>query len=575
MSDSDDFIKIKLAILGGSITNEIADQIELSLLNFGIKSVIYQSNYNRYYEEAIFDDRELLSFKPNIVYIHTNWRNVQNYPCIDMDLDKINSLLNQEYERFLNIWTAINKKIHCPIIQNNFERPNFRLLGNRDVWDYRGRSNFISKLNQKFYKYAQNHDSFYINDLEYLSQDYGLSEWNNPFFWYMYKLAMPMDAIPYVAQSVANIIKSIYGKNKKVLTLDLDNTLWGGVIGDDGVDNILIGKGTPEAEAYTAFQEYCKNLKDIGVVLSVDSKNDINNAIEGLNHPEGILRPDDFVDIKANWGPKDKNLQQIASELSLGIDSFVFVDDNPVEREIVSAQLPDVAIPDIDKVENYINVLDHNGYFETINLSTEDKKKTEMYLANAEASKSQAKFTNYDDYLDSLEMRAVIEEFKPVYYQRIAQLTNKTNQFNLTTLRCTQEDICNMQESKDYICLYGRLIDKFSDNGIVSVVTGHISGKEIHIKLWLMSCRVLKRGLEDAMMNSLILWAKNHNIKKIFGYYFPTQKNKMVENFYDNYGFNLVAGDEEKEYCLNIEDYNVKNLHMDIEDIFNDTISKG
>ena len=260
----------------------------------------------------------------------------------------------------------------------------------------------------------------------------------------------------------------------------------------------------PEGQVYAEFQSYCKALKSIGVILAVDSKNDEANALAGLNHPDGVLRPDDFVAIKANWEPKDLNLKAIASELNLGADSFVFADDNPAERAIVAAQVPGAAVPALDGAENYIKTLDHGGYFEVTALSKEDLKKTELYHQNAERAKAQAAFTDYGQYLDSLEMTATVKGFEPLYIQRIAQLTNKSNQFNLTTLRCSEDDIRAMAEDKNYLCLCGKLVDKFGDNGIVTVVAGQKQGDALHMRLWLMSCRVLKRGMEDALMDTVV-----------------------------------------------------------------------
>lgn len=228
---------------------------------------------------------------------------------------------------------------------------------------------------------------------------------------------------------------------------------------------------------YAEFQSYCKALQTIGVVLAVDSKNDEANALAGLNHPDSVLHPDDFVCIKANWDPKDQNLKAIAAELSLGADSFVFADDNPAERAIVAAQLPGVATPVLDGAENYIKMLDHGGYFETTILSGDDLKKTAQYHARAQAAQAQAAFADYGQYLDSLEMTATIRPFEAVYMQRIAQLTNKSNQFNLTTLRCTEDDIRSMAEKPDWITLYGKLVDKFADNGVVTVVAGQAQAK--------------------------------------------------------------------------------------------------
>lgn len=557
----------KIAILGGSTTNEVADQLGLFLLNYGIEAEFYQSEYGQYWQDAMFGTPELDKFKPDVIYIHTNWRNVEHFPTTADTPAQVEELLDAEYTRFETMWQALADKFSCPVIQNNFDRPNYRLMGNRDVWDVRGRTNFLSRLNQKFYAYAAAHEDFYINDLDYLASDYGLTAWGDAFFWHMYKYAMCLDAIPSLANSLANIIKSLYGRNKKALVLDLDNTLWGGVVGDDGVDGIAVGPEVPEGQVYAEFQSYCKALKSIGVVLAVDSKNDEENALAGLNHPDGVLRPEDFVAIKANWDPKDQNLRAIADELNLGVDSFVFADDNPAERAIVEAQVPGVATPVLDGAENYIKTLDHGGYFEVTTLSGEDLKKTELYHANAERRRAQAAFADYGAYLDSLEMTATIRGFEPLYIQRIAQLTNKSNQFNLTTLRCSEDDIRGMADDPAWLCLYGKLVDKFGDNGVVTVVAGQTEGETLHLRLWLMSCRVLKRGMEDAMMDAVVADAAARGLKTIRGYYYPTAKNGMVKDFYAGMGFTQVEADAEGNttWELAVDGYTPRHPHMKIE----------
>ena len=560
-------LKKKVAILGGSTTNEVADQLGLFLLQYGIEAEFYQSEYAQYWQDAMFGTPELDAFHPDIIYIHTTWRNITDFPTTQSAADEIDSMLDAQYQHFLTMWQKLSQKFHCPIIQNNFDRPNYRLMGNRDIYDPHGRSNFISRLNQLFYQYAAQQEDFYINDIDYLSADYGLTAWGDAFYWHMYKYAMCLDAIPSLANSIANIIKAIYGKNKKALVLDLDNTLWGGVIGDDGVDGIAIGPEVPEGQVYAEFQSYCKALKSIGVILAVDSKNDEANALAGLNHPDGILRPDDFVSIHANWENKDLNLKAIADELSLGVDSFVFADDNPAERAIVAAQLPGVATPPLDGAENYIKMLDHGGYFEVTTLSGEDLKKTELYHANAQRRQAEASFADYDAYLRSLDMHATIRGFENIYIQRIAQLTNKSNQFNLTTLRCSEDDIRAMAENPNWLCLYGKLVDKFGDNGVVTVVAGEQQGDTLYLRLWLMSCRVLKRGMEDAMMDCLVQDAVKRGVKTIVGYYYPTAKNAMVKEFYGGMGYTKTAEDAEGNttWTLDVQSYSFKQPPMAIE----------
>ena len=536
----------KIAILGGSTTHDIKDILELFLLNYGIEPEFYESDYNQYWQDIMFDNANLIQFSPDIIFIHTTTRNIATFPGISNTEDDIEKLLQQTYSPYVQMWDKIFQQYKCPIIQNNFEQPYYRILGNRDVSDKHGRLNFINRLNNMFYEYSQSHEHFYINDINYIASCYGIQRWADPFYWHMYKMAMALSAIPEFAFNLANIIKSIYGKNKKAFVLDLDNTLWGGVIGDDGPDKIEIGQETSLGQLYSEFQSYIKALKDIGVLLTIDSKNDECTALSGLNRPDTILKPNDFTVIKANWLPKNKNVLDIANELNIGVDSLVFVDDNPAERFIIQQQITTVAVPDIGTPEQYIERIDRNGYFEVTNISADDLKRNEMYQTNIERQKQIGKYTSYEDYLRSLEMVAEIGSFSSTYMSRIAQLTNKSNQFNLTTKRCSLADIEAFARNPEYITLYGKLSDRFGDNGVVSVVWGHIDTKYntiFHIDCWLMSCRVLKRGMESAMMDSLFHKCLKKGIKEIYGYYYPTPKNKMVENFYSEFDYQLVSKD--------------------------------
>ena len=561
----------KIAILGGSTTNEVADQLGLFLLQYGIEAEFYQSEYAQYWQDAMFGTPELDDFHPDVIYIHTNWRNLTALPTTADSEAAIDAMLDEQYAHFETMWQALEQKFACPVIQNNFDRPNFRLMGNRDIWDPHGRSNFISRLNQKFYAYAASHEHFYINDIDYLSADYGLTAWGDAFFWHMYKYAMSMQAIPDFAFHLSHIIKAVFGKNKKAFVLDLDNTLWGGIVGDDGPENLEIGQETSMGQVYQEFQGYLKEHKKIGVLLNVDSKNEEENALAGLKHPEGILKPEDFIVIKANWLPKSQNLTEIASELNIGRDALVFVDDNPAEREIIRQHVPETAVPEMtdgDQVnpDQFIRILDKNAYFEAVTLSEDDKHRNEMYKANAMRKEQEESFGNYSDFLKSLEMEAVIRGFEPVYYSRIAQLTNKSNQFNLTTKRMTQAEVEQMAQDPGYITLYGKLKDKFGDNGVVSLVIGKKNGDTLELILWLMSCRVLKRDMEQAMLDTLVWQSRESGIRKLHGYYYKTAKNAMVKDFYGAMGFQKLSekdGDSEWEYVIP-EKYENKNLVIDV-----------
>ena len=351
------YINKKIAILGGQTTNDIKNILELFLLNYGIRPTFYESEYNMYYEDGMFSNPELEEFAPDLVFICTCIRNITNWPELVNDRKTVDEKLDVNANKFIGLWKHIRDTYHCPIIQNNFEYPFYRLLGNRDASDYRGHVNFVTRLNQRFYDYVDTHEGIYICDVNYISSSYGLDKWAAPYYWHMYKYAVAVPAIPYLSFNVANIVKSIYGKNKKAFNLDMDNTLWGGIVGDDGADNIEIGQETSLAQTYSEFQEYLKMHKQLGVLLTVNSKNDKENALAGLNRPDSILKPDDFVTIKANWNPKSQNLIETANEMALLPESYVFVDDNPAERAIVESQIPGVAIPEIEGVEHYIQTI--------------------------------------------------------------------------------------------------------------------------------------------------------------------------------------------------------------------------
>lgn len=565
------FLEKKIAILGGSTTRDIRDILELFLLNYGIRPCFYESEYNQYYADGMFPNPALEEFHPDILYIHTSNRNIEQYPSLEDDRTLVTQKLQAEYERFQVLWEHLHAVYGCPVIQNNFEPPLYRLLGNRDASDHRGRWNYIQRLNQMFYEYADTHQDFYIHDICYEAADYGLERWSDPFYWNMYKYAMCVPAIPYTAFQLARIIKSIFGRNKKVLNLDLDNTLWGGVIGDDGPENIEIGQETSLGQTYAEFQDYLKQHKKLGVLLSVNSKNNEETALSGLERADSVLKREDFVAFRANWEPKSHNLYATAEELKLLPESFVFVDDNPAEREIVRQEVPGAAVPEITKVEEYIRVLDRSGFFEVTNFSEDDLKRNEMYLANEQRNRMQKNFSDYGDYLRSLEMKAQIGAFDPAYFSRIAQLTNKSNQFNLTTHRYSQSEIEQIAADPQYLTLCGRLEDKFGDNGVVSIVIGRKEKDVLQIELWLMSCRVLKRDMEYAMMDTLVKQCRDCGIRQIYGYFYPTAKNAMVKDFYALQGFEKLEEDVDvnAKWSFRIpEQYTLKNQVITVMESF-------
>jgi FkbH-like protein len=537
----------RIAVLGGSTTAEVVDQLEIFLLARGIRPVFYQGEYHQYYEEALFPSEALKLFRPELVYLHTTVMNVRQFPAMTDDAAAVENLLSAQLAHFRSVWDGIAKNLQCPVVQNNFEQPWYRPLGNLDGSDDRGRARFVSRLNEGIAQEAGKRNDVHLFDLHYLSARLGLDRWFNPRLWYLYKYAMDLEMIPHLAHALSAHIAALWGKTHKGLVLDLDNTLWGGVIGDDGVEGIQLGAENAEAEAYADFQRYVRALRERGVVLAVCSKNEMAAAQAGFAHPNSVLKLTDFSAFRANWETKSQNVEAIAADINIGLDSLVFVDDNPAERELVQAQLPSIAVPDVgEDVTEFIRLLDRAVLFETASISTEDLRRSEFYSGNRQRVEQQAQFASYEDFLKSLEMTAEIRPFDKPNLERIVQLINKTNQFNLTTKRCTPSEVEHMASDGNHIALYGRLQDKFGDNGLVTVVAGEIRGDELHIHLWLMSCRVLKRGMEQAMFQQLCLLAQERKISNIIGYYLPTAKNNMVAGLYAELGFTKVT-ETEKE----------------------------
>ncbi len=554
-----------IAILGGSTTSEIKNILELFLLDSGIKPNFYESEYNKYYEDAVFGGVELERFSPDLIYIHTTNININKFPELENNIEDVSALIKQEIDKYKSIWSSLSK-YNCPIIQNNFDYITNRGLGNLDCYDIHGKTYFINQLNNKFSQEAREISQLYINDINYLSSYIGLKEWFDKSLWYSAKYALSMNSIPELAFNISKIINSIFGKSKKCLILDLDNTCWGGVIGDDGLNGIDIGLETAVSESFSFFQKYVKELKQRGVILAVCSKNDFQNAKEGFEHPDSILKFDDFSSFKSNWTAKHYNILDIAQEINIGTDSLVFIDDNPVERDLVCSQIPSVSVPNIGSdVINFIDYIDRGGFFEATSLLIDDINRNKYYKENVKRNEDQSTFESYEDFLISLKMTAHIQTFSAVYLERITQLTNKTNQFNLTSKRYNAAEIKAILASDMYIKIYGRLTDKYGDNGLISILIGKIKDNKCHIDLWLMSCRVLKRNVEFALFDEFVRQCKENGVKEIIGYYYQSVKNNMVSDLYEKFGFVLKdTNGQNTIWSLNISYYENKNKLIEV-----------
>jgi FkbH-like protein len=531
----------KIAILGGFTADSIRDLLELFLMKNGIKPIFFESDFNKYYEEAIFSSAALDEFKPDIVFICTAHRNIRNFPKIMESESATAALADSELQLWKSIAAAIKRRFNCMILQNNFDFPPDRSLGNLDGTKHYGRMNFINGLNLKLAEMAAGIDGYYLININYLSCQVGFEKWHERTAWNAYKSAIGLDALPALAHNVSKVIASAMGRAKKCLILDLDNTLWGGVIGDDGLSGISIGPDSPVGASYSDFQQYCKSLKDRGILLAVCSKNEENTAQSGFDHPMSLLKLEDFSVFKANWKNKVENICAIASELSLGLDSFVFIDDNPVERDIIRKNLPEVEVPEVDgDPSKSIEFLDRECFFEPVSISAEDVMRNQYYSIETTRGREIERFVDYSDYLKSLEMTAEIGKVLSGDLDRVAQLTNKTNQFNLTTKRYTLPEMTAISKSASHIMLSGRLKDRFGDSGLITLVIGEKRANELHVELWLMSCRVIRRGMEMALWGELIRSCRKEGISVIYGYYRKTPKNAMVASHYADFGFSKV-----------------------------------
>lgn len=541
----------KVAILSGATIGVTKDLLELYLLSAGIDPTFWEGGYNLFYENLVFDDGSLKSFAPDVIYLHTCVHSLKALPCPADSSADVESLFQAELERFLGAAKAA-LGFGCPVILNNFDLPAFRVMGNFEASDQRGRVRFVRRLNEALADFAAETPNLYLNDLAYLQAQYGMDAFSDVTAWYAYKYPCAIDKLPALAKSAAAILKSLFGRNKKALALDLDNTLWGGVVGDDGPEGLMLGSETPTGMAYTAFQQYLKDLSETGILLNIDSKNEVASAEAGLARADSVLRKEDFVCIKANWQPKSENLAAMAKEINLLPESFVFVDDNPAEREIIRQQMPSVSVPELGAPEDYIKALDRSGWFEVTTLSADDRKRTEMYRQNAQRAQLAAGAGNYTDYLKSLAMTGEFGHFDAPHAERITQLINKTNQFNLTTRRYSAAEIEDLIGDPDHITLYGRLADRFGDNGIVTALIGALHGDTLEIELWVMSCRTFQRRLEYAMFDCLVSDAATAGAKRIVGRYLPTAKNLPVRDFYATLGFALQqeSADGAKTYLL-------------------------
>lgn len=463
------------------------------------------------------------------------------------------------------VWETLIQKRDYKIIQSNYVLPLENIFGNFETKISSSLYSVTSLINHSINEFAKNYKNVFVLDIDRLASSIGRQNWFNETLWFHSKTISSLEWIPFLAQNIIDIYLAINGSVIKCIVLDLDNTLWGGVIGDDGLGGIALGH-LGEGEAYYEFQQYLLELKKRGIILTVCSKNEIDNAILPFKeHPEMVLKEQDITIFVANWNNKAENIKYIKNSLNIGFDSIVFLDDNPFERNLVREYLPDVIVPELpEDPAEYVRYISKLNLFETTSLTDEDKSRAEMYKIEFQRKELEKNFTDVNEYLKSLNMKIAVKKFHSFYLPRIAQLIQRSNQFNLTTKRYTELECETLMNSNQYIPLFAKLSDKFGDYGLISVVIFKHEGNEIYIDTWLMSCRVLARGVEQFIMNYIFDFAKENNCKIVRGEYIPTTKNTMVKDFFGKFGFNRQDGEDGKIYWhLNTEDYKYQKVFLE------------
>jgi FkbH-like protein len=529
---------LRVAVLGGGTLGHFADAFFCWLTLEGFRAEIYLAPYGAFRQEMLDPASALYRFRPDIIWLFATARDAAalNLDCAATS-DDCAAAVTAELDAWRGWWRLLRGNTTATIIQNNLEEQALRLFGQYDAAIPWSRASLIRRFNLSLSSAARD-ENVSLFDLNFAASEFGIRRWHDSRQWFQSKQPFSPDAFGLVAFQAAKFLGAFKGSAKKCVVLDLDNTLWGGVIGDDGLEGIRLGDG-PDGEAFVAFQEYLKSLQKRGILLAVCSKNEEAAAKEPfLNHPAMRLRLEDFAIFIANWRSKPENLQEIARALNLGTDSLVLVDDNPAERELVRSALPEVATPEMpEDPAAYVDALAARHYFETASFSTEDIARTRYYAENSQREAASRAATDIAGFLKDLEMEADRGPADDFTLPRMAQLLARTNQFHPTTTRHSLTELRALAADPKGWVRWISLRDRFGDHGIVSVVVLRPVPEALIIDTWAMSCRVFSRGLEDLVFLEMIAAARKRGAHFLIGHYCPTPKNKPVADLFERLGF--------------------------------------
>ena len=534
---------VRLAVLGSSTLTHLLPAIRVAGLRRGIWVETYEADYGQYLQELTDKDSGLHEFKPTAVLLALDAYHLTAGVTAGMDEPTATAALDEALSHIRETWGLARDAFRCPILQQAALPAHLSVLGLNEHRLPGSRNRFLIRLNERLRAAAEEDGADILSIDDRAARD-GLTAWHDTALWHRSKQEVSPTASPMYGDLVGRWLAAKQGRSFKCLVLDLDNTVWGGVIGDDGMEGIALGQGSPLGEAYVAFQDYCRELTRRGIILAVCSKNDESNAVEPFEkHPDMVLRRGDIASFVANWSDKAGNIRAIAEELNIGLDSLVFIDDNPFERNLVRQELPMVAVPEVsDDPVGYPVALSDAGYFEGLSVTDEDRERTSQYQGNKARDALKASATDLPAYLRGLEMELIVKPFDRIGLQRIVQLINKSNQFNLTTRRYTDEDILAVMADPEAFGLQLRLLDRFGDNGVIAIIIGRLQEtKDLLIDTWLMSCRVLGRQVEPTTLNLIAAQAQKLGAKRVIGEYIPTKKNGMVKDHYARLGFTVAA----------------------------------
>lgn len=561
----------RVAVLASATADHLLPAIRIAHLRRGDLAELYLCPYAQYRQELLDNQSGLHDFRPDYVLFSLAAREVLAGIPVNATRSHADNMIANYVDQLLPLWTLVQRSMSATVIQQLFLNSCDALFGNFDRLAPGAPARVIRAANELLVDAAMDND-VHLLDLERQVELDGLDFWYDTGRWLQAKIELSPVAAPRYGEMFARIVSALQGQSRKCLVLDLDNTLWGGVVGDDGVDNLVLGEGSAAGEAFLAFQRYVKGLRERGIILAVCSKNDLQTAESAFHqHPEMVLARDDFAAFVANWEDKSANIRQIADQLNIGVDAMVFVDDNPAERARIRQSLPMVAVPEIpDDPALFVRTLSGAGYFEAVSFTAEDAERARQYAENASRTALQADSETLDDYLISLDMSVTASPFRDPDLQRITQLVNKTNQFNTTTKRTTLEEIRRISADPSLLTRQFRLLDRFGDNGLVSaiiLVPTSTDPDVMDIDTWIMSCRVFGRGLELEIMNQVVAAARARNIEIITGSYIPTTRNAIIKDLYPKLGFRSLGRPADNEdgttrWQLHVTDYQTHDTHI-------------